>query len=223
MSIHKNEKTDKDRFIIINTTLSKEKERANAFSNALSGANDAASDKVTLDSTTQPLKPLVTKLLTKGKSNIVFLPTTDEAFVSNVISYLKTVNTEYEVTLVGLPTWQYFQSVNPQDLQDLHAKIFAAVNIAYESSPVLAFRKIFRDIYSIEPSESAFNGYDAMMFFGDQLLSHGTTFSEHAVAKHYTGLSTEFDFVKEQNGNGFENNYISVLRFDDYSLRKVNK
>ena len=43
------------------------------------------------------------------------------------------------------------------------------------------------------------------------------------INKNYTGLSTDFHFAKEEKGKGFENNYISILQFEDYSLKKVNK
>ncbi len=220
---YKKESSKKDKFISITTSLPKEMERANAFNNAVANDNELTINKVKLDSATQPLKLKVSQFLSKGNNNIIFVPTTDEAFASNVISYLKTMSAEFEFTLVGLPTWQYFQSVNPEDLQLLHTTIFSAVDISYESSSVVAFRKSFRDKYFTEPSENAFVGYDAMLFFGEELLSHGINFSKHLIDKDFKGLSTSFRFVKEQGSNGFENNYISVLRFEDYALKKINR
>jgi LysM repeat protein len=210
------ESAAKNRIIIIKTAYSREIERVDAFYTYLAPGDD----KLIVDTTTNPLKSWAGHMM-KGKNNIVFLPTTNEAYVSDVINYLKSYAGEFEITLVGLPTWEYFQSVNPEDLQLLHTKIFSAVNISYESPPVEAFRKKFGEKYYTEPSESAFTGYDAMMFFGGQLITHGINFSEYGAGKIYIGLSTKFHFIKMPPLNGFENDYISILQFEGYGLKKL--
>ena len=131
------DKEAKNRFVIIKTAYSKEIERANAFYNG--GLADAATllKQLIRPSSIQASSPGQTGweiFLSKGKNNnVVFLPTTDESFASEVINILKKYNGAYEITFVGLPTWQYFQSVSPEDLRLLHTTIFSAVNISYES------------------------------------------------------------------------------------------
>ena len=61
-------------------------------------------------------------------------------------------------------------------MEKCNVYIFSSGFIKFGSPDVENFRKYFRDNLSGEPSEFAFQGYDAMLFAGKNLLKFGKKF-----------------------------------------------
>ena len=80
---------------------------------------------------------------------------------------------ENTITVAGLPTWQYFETIDQNLIDQCNVYIFSSGFVNYNSAIVESFRKYFREKYNGEPSEAAFQGYDAMLFAGKNLLKYG--------------------------------------------------
>ncbi len=150
--------------------------------------------------------------LVKGKNNILFISSSNEDMVSSILNSLKVKIPEYQVTVIGLPTWQYFETIEPNHLELCNVHVFNSGFIDNSDENVYMFRKYFREKYYSEPTESAYLGYDAMLVTKMSLSKGGwksITEDKHA---DITGLYSNYSFEKIISGNAFENSNIHVFQ-----------
>jgi hypothetical protein len=192
-------------------TTSKENERAVAFQNGWSIGNVEAKPKIidyaSLDSN------IILKALVKGKNNVVFVASSNEDVVNPLLLTLITHKEEYEFTVMGLPTWQYFESIDVDVLEKLNTHIFSASQ--YNKPEILRFRNRFRKDYFTEPLDAAFQGYDLMMLIGKNFMG-----KKQPDKKDYHGIFSNYIFQETKNG-AFENNFISMMKYKDAELVEV--
>jgi hypothetical protein len=105
--------------------------------------------------------------------------------------------------------------MDPKVLENVNTHLFTSSGIDYEGSKAISFRKFFRNLYMTEPEESAFQGYDAMMFIGRNCKAPSKKEDE----KNFEGLYCSYDFITENGTN--ENKKIYILKYKDYSLIEV--
>lgn len=198
--------------IVVKSGTSKENDRAIAFIN---GWNDNSEMKCrSIDYSKGEFKFLLASLV-KGANNAVFVPSSNEDFVNSIITGLNDTTDVYRITMIGIPTWQYFGSNDPASLENLHTNLFMSSHVDYEDSATIAFRKFFRNEYMIEPSESAYQGYDAMMLVGKSK-------NAEALPGNLIDQRGLFSTYRFKQVNGFnENRYIRLVQYEGYKLVEV--
>ena len=75
-----------------------------------------AAEEILLDSLRYRLLP--------DRENILILPTVKETEVSKVLPLISTLTDGYRITVVGLPEWQTFSSVDHETFYKLNTKLF---------------------------------------------------------------------------------------------------
>jgi hypothetical protein len=196
--------------LVVQSGIAKEHERAQAFIN---GWNDNSEFKCrNMDYLKGEFTALLASMV-KEKNNLLFVPSSNEDFVNNLVTKLNDTTDVYEVTMLGIPTWQYFGSIDPGVLENLHTHLFTATNFDYEDIQSVSFRKFFRSMYMTEPSESAFQGYDAMLLIGKSNLPG---IQNTGVINDLEGLYSTYRFVKVNGMN--ENQFVHLVRFEGYKL-----
>jgi len=196
--------------LVIQSGIAKEHERAQAFIN---GWNDNSEMKCrNMDYSKGEFTSLLATLV-KEKNNLLFVPSSNEDFVNNLVTKLNDTTDVYQVTMVGIPTWQYFGSIDPGVLENLHTHLFTATKFDYDDVQSVSFRRFFRSMYMTEPSESAFQGYDAMMLIGK---SNFPGIQTPGLINDMGGLYSTYRFVKVNGMN--ENQFIHMVRFEGYKL-----
>jgi LysM repeat protein len=158
--------------------------------------------------------------LSSSRPNIVFVPSSNEDFVSQVITALDKIGAEKKFHLVGIPTWQYFETINPALMEKMNTYLFVTSYIDYESSMALQIRKHFRETYGNEPSENAYLGFDVMTVLEKAWLSYGREFPGKLHEEDYIGLYSRYHFSTHYGMT--ENGFIQVLRYKDLNLEKVD-
>ncbi len=173
---------------------------------------------IELNATTKSYKE-ISGLLSKTKRNLIFLISSDEAFISPIISLVEEQKI-FGVKLAGLPTWQNFESIDFMALKNIEVFIFDNNFISDETPSHSEFRKDFVSKYANDPLNSAYNGFDLIFHLGNAYENKEKNF-EGLLKKAFSSDNAGYSF--EGSGNdGLENKYISVLRFFDYKLEKVN-
>ncbi len=220
------EKFRHDNCIILKTAMGKENERSFAFRR---GWLDVSEDKLKevdyskySKELNKVLKAVKDSMSTK-LNNLIFVPSSNEDFVTGLVNGLKEYSEEYKITLLGLPTWQYFETIDPILFELHNVNIFTSSFINYNNSITLGYRKKFYSLYNIEPTDGAFEGYDMMMILGSELMQHGRKFIGHLTEKPFTGLYSSYKFERTSENSFTENHYISVCRFQNYELKKINE
>jgi LysM repeat protein len=160
------------------------------------------------------------------KNNVIFVPTTDQTFVTNLFSELTTTlnkksHQEYRVTLLGLEEWMSFENIDLPYFQTLNVHYCAARFINEEDSLVSSFVTKYVKQNETYPSKNTFLGFDLGCYFGNNLIENGTMFSGNAL-KEFKGLSINLKFFKTGVESGFENTDSFLLKFEDFTLMKAN-
>jgi ABC-type branched-subunit amino acid transport system substrate-binding protein len=196
--------------VIAVKTTAKENERAAAFQSGWQGATSELKPKIidfaSLDSN------LILKALVKGKNNVVFVASSNEDVVNPLLLTLIGHKEEYEYTVIGLPTWQYFESIDIEVLETLNTHIFSAYR--HNQAELANFRNYFRREFLIEPLDAAFQGYDLMMLIGKNFMG-----KKQPEKKDYNGIFSNYTFPDSKGVH--ENNFITMLKYRNSDLVEV--
>jgi ABC-type branched-subunit amino acid transport system substrate-binding protein len=196
--------------VIAVKTSSKENERALAFQ---SGWNEILPDsKLRIIDYSMLDSNVVLKALVKGKNNVVFVSSSNEDVVNPLLLTLMRHKDNYEMTVIGLPTWQYFESIDMEILETLNTHIFNFSRL--NNSELPGFSRFFRNEYLTEPRDEALQGYDLMMLIGKNFMG-----KKQPENKNYNGIFTNYTFPESKGVH--ENNFITVMKYKDYDLVEV--
>jgi len=191
-------------------TSSKENERAISFQKGWEETSKDVKPKIvdysSLDSN------VILKALVKGKVNVVFVASSNEDMVNPLLLTLINHKEDYPVTIVGLPTWQSFESIDMEVLENLNTHIFSAWH--HNHSEILNFRTYFRNEYSTEPLDAAFQGFDVMMLIGKNFMG-----KKQPDKKDYNGIFTSYIFPETKGVH--ENTFVTMMKYRNYDLVEV--
>lgn len=159
------------------------------------------------------------------KNNIVFVPTSNQVSLTSMFSYLiTTLNKrdykDYRVTLIGLEEWMEFENIDLDYFQRLNIHYCSSQFTNEKDSLTQMIIKKYIDRTETYPSENALLGFDLGYYFGNYLSTYGVNISPDYLYP-YKGNSIEIDFFKTGIESGFENTKISLLRFHEYEIDKI--
>jgi hypothetical protein len=157
----------------------------------------------------------------EGKRNVLFIPMSDESILTSLFKKLDT-HDQSEVMLVGLPTWELFETIDFTLLETLNTHIFSTTYIDYENEKVKLFRKDFIEEYHADPALSAFAGYDYYNWIAANVNKHGNKIEEYESIPALLSPVSGYRFRQLCPTCGYENQYFSVLKFQNGKLVKVN-
>src|SRR5262249_42103833 len=132
------------------------------------------------------------KLLSLTTTNTLFIPSTDEDFVTTVYSWLDTLESVYHFRVIGLPVWQYFETLDMRALEKYNTILFTPEYYSYDEKDVLQFRKKFRYHFSTEPGDEAYLAYDSFLQFGNLLFHNHLPFDSPEI--NLKGLRSTYYF-----------------------------
>ncbi len=153
----------------------------------------------------------ITDSLNKTSTNVIFIPTSNEEIVSSVLNALKEKSTDYKINVIGLPTWQFFETVDQRLLEICNVHLFSSGMIDYSTEAVTTFRKYFREKYNTEPSDISFQGYDAYTIMDSFLNENGSGFFPDDNQK-VKGIYSDYHFLRSDSKSCFENRIIHVFQ-----------
>lgn len=158
----------------------------------------------------------------KGKENIVIIPSTDRAFVTDVMGKLNGYSYEYRVTLFGQPRWERFESIDIDYFHNTNTHYLSNSYIDYSKPEIISFVRNYRNLLSVEPDRMAFQGYDITMFFCTALNKFGHDFRRFIMYHTAPLLQTEFNFVPYSDQGGYQNTSVYILDYaKDYTIKKI--
>ena len=158
-------------------------------------------------------------------NNIVYIPSDNEVFVTQVIDKLYAADDSMHIEIIGSDNWINFQNINSATFNKLSFNFVSPFYIDYSSAEVKGFIKTYRTVYETEPSFFAFQAYDITCYFLNSLRKYGRIFqfclsSEDAFPNSH-GLIYNFNFERINTHSGFENKAVFILKFNDsFQLEK---
>jgi LysM repeat protein len=156
------------------------------------------------------------------RNNVVIILSEDKSFSQELLSRLNKLSADYDINAIGLPEWGKFDDLETEPLLNLHLQIFSESYIDYEDNNTLDWIKSYREKFKTEPSvkKYAFDGFDIGWYFLNALYNYGREFEQCIDNMDITLMHTKFKF-KHTPGNGFENTYWNICRFEDYTIVKI--
>jgi ABC-type branched-subunit amino acid transport system substrate-binding protein len=205
-----------DIIIIVTASTDKEQERAHSFSQGIEKNNpEALIKKVNL---ALEGKNGFNKALVAGATNTIFIPSTDEDFVTTAYAAVDSALEIYRFKIIGLPVWQYFESIDPRTMEKFNTLIFSPDDISFGSPVTVKFREKFRHYFNTEPGDGAYLAYDSFLLFWNQI-----SMSEmEKLGTKLTGIRSSYNFIRQNPEGAVENQLINVLKLMDYRFVKIN-
>lgn len=178
----------------------------------------------------------IAQFMSSGDSIAFIIPAwsrADENFVFVTLSQISLEKDPFQyVEVYGMPQWQQYDKIDLDYFEKLNVHISSNLYVDNQDQQIRQFRRDFYDQYGIIAPYEAYLGYDVMLFSGRMLQKYGTKFQYHLDKESPQYLHTRFEFQKILNSqnNGFENvpiqqfenQYVNILRFQNYRFQKVN-
>lgn len=171
----------------------------------------------------------LTTFLRKDMPNYIIVTSFNEPFVNQILSRLNSLRRTYPIQLFGMPNWKRFQTMSLGTASRLNLHLSTDFWRDKTDPNDQYFVNAFFNKMNSVPSDFARKGYDAMLFFGDQLKKRGRAFPNYFHESDIEGIYTNFDF-RPTNIRGFnnfsvdlyENKYVHILELVNYEYIKVN-
>lgn len=166
--------------------------------------------------------------LSSDKKNLVLVPTADEALASTVVSSLFFQLDNYDIEVIGSPSWTEFSTIDFRYYHKLNLVFYNSFWVDYHDQGVELFMAKFRNRYYNEPtitSKKGINygilGHDMTLYFLNALRSYGRRFILDLDEYHPELVQGSYTFDRISGGGGYENSHISFYRFlPDMSIEK---
>ena len=148
------------------------------------------------------------KLFTKnGRSTCFIFLSNEKEKVINLLIHCKE-NELFQV--VGLKEWVDFKEVNGEIKNKFSFYYMAPSYFSYNDPTLKIFHKLYRKKYNVDLTKMACLGYDVVYnackyFMTDKVAS--------------TGLISNFSFVGNPDGKGFQNTGCFLLKFEDFESK----
>lgn len=154
--------------------------------------------------------------LSKTKTNVLILPTSDESFLSSILNKLVEVKTDYKFALMGMPAWENFNSIDPETMKELGAIIFNGMYIDTQCSELNQFRKRFVLEYHADPTLAAYMGYDVVNCIVEERESKRK--NREVRFRSLLNSGKEIILAPVCESCGFETKAINLLKYGEYEL-----
>lgn len=204
-------------YVLIHNNLSKEKALAEIIrkkSKPFLSGKDSLSELIYKTSGSKG----ISKVVIQGKENVIFVPSTDQAFVTDLINKLQALE-ETDITLVGLDSWLNYENLDPTALEKLKLHVAAGTFTDYSDQKTIRFLQMFREKYSTDPGKFAIAGFDCGIYFIENYEAITQNSKEKISALPEKSLiQSNFSFFRTSPESGFENRGIFILKMENLAL-----
>lgn len=164
--------------------------------------------------------------LSEQSENIVIIASEDIPVVSETIQEVHGLSKRFDVKVFGYSVMRDIKNLDPKDLFDLDIMVYSPYWIDYTQKDVKQFNSDFLQKFLTEPFEKsyAWTGYDIAYYFLSGIAMYGKDFIVHPEMHYPDLLQTEFDFIRNGAGDGFENQNLFLVRYTkDYEIKLVDE
>ena len=168
--------------------------------------------RISLDSFRAQLLP--------DRENIIVVPAMKEADVSKILPVLSALTDSYRITVVGLPEWQSFTSVDHETYYKLNTKILTYSYIDYASSAARTLTEKYRKYFYTEPHSLMYKAFDIGLYFIDMAARYRDRTLDAIEFFPGEGMFSRFYFQKTDKHPGKENHGFYIVNYSsDYQLK----
>jgi len=153
--------------------------------------------------------------------NLIVVVTRQQSFAMNLLSRLNADTALLaKYTLFGLPRWDEMDGIDYEFLEKSNTHFVLPWFIDYGNPGIDSFVKLFQNTYKTDPDVIAFQGYDVAWYFLSALREFGPDFQDCLPGFRIRPMLSDYQFFN-QRGNGWENRYWGIYRFNHYSIQRL--
>jgi len=158
----------------------------------------------------------------KEKDNSIILITKDAIVTTDVLQNLGALPKKVKATLFSFNKGANFKNVSNNDLSRVNFHYTVSNYIDKEDKDVQQFITKYKLKNYVEPSEFAFRGFDVTYDILLRLATHEDVTS--ALNSGYSKRgSLKFEYTNNGIGKGFSNKGVHLLKYDGYTIVKVDE
>ncbi len=170
--------------------------------------------------------------LVADKDNLIVMPSNEETAVSDLLRNMNYINSNFRISIFGLPKWTTFSSTDISYLHNLQYEYYTSFYADYSKPVTKKFILKMHDYYKSEPGIQSFSsqgysyaflGYDITFYFLNALAKYGSNFESCLPSYQVDLIQSDFHFFPAENGNGTMNNVINIIKYNkDYTITKIH-
>jgi LysM repeat protein/ABC-type branched-subunit amino acid transport system substrate-binding protein len=156
----------------------------------------------------------ITPLLSETDDNVFLLPTDSEAQVSIAVTNLDALAEHYNIILLGSQVFTKLKSIQPENFHKIRLRYLSPYFVDYSSPLVRRFIGKYRELFSAEPSQFSFQGFDVAFYFFSALQRFGKDFRKCLPSYPMELTQTSFGFSKVSSTGGFVNCNLFITSYE---------
>ena len=163
--------------------------------------------------------------LSVTNGNTIIIASEEDPVISETLQEVHSLSRKYPVKVFCYPLIRGNENLDSKYLFDLDLLLFSQYWIDYSREDVKRFNADYRRIFMTEPSELSYAwlGYDVAYYFLSGIAIHGKEFISHPEIHNPDLIQTEFDFRRDTEENGFENQKLFPVRYTkEYDIKLVS-
>ncbi len=153
-------------------------------------------------------------LLDETGENIFMIPTDNEAQVSIAITNLNALAEHYNIVLMATPSLIKLKSLQTESFHRIRLRYLSPYFTDYNSPLVRRFVGQYREIFSDEPTQFSFQGFDVSYYFLSALYRFGKDFRNCLPDYPMELTQMAFHFSKVAPMGGFMNKGLFVTAYE---------
>lgn len=152
-----------------------------------------------------------------GVYNII-VPSKDQVFVTELVVALMKKTDHCSINVYGIEPWENYDNLDINHLHKLNLHITKSF-FTNESNPKVTnfYNQYFRR-YATFPNVYGFTGFNATYFYLKALDHYGLYFPKKYDEFHSIYPDFGFDFYQTGIESGFENKFVTVVKYIDFQL-----
>lgn len=156
-----------------------------------------------------------------NKKNVVVLLTNNQVYLQDFITQLYSFSEKKDVVLMGFNSVANIDNLDQDYLNGLQFHFAAPNHIDFKDSVIHVLAKQYQEVYTADPSEFYFQGFDIATYYLTNLKTQGPDFYLNLDKNNWEGVSTGFKFYRPDTETGFENRAVYIYKYSNYQLRKL--
>jgi LysM repeat protein/ABC-type branched-subunit amino acid transport system substrate-binding protein len=156
----------------------------------------------------------IKSLLDNTAENIFMIPTDDEAQVSVAVTNLNALAEHYNVVLMGTSNFPKMKSIQTENYHRIQLRYLASTFVDYNQPLVRRFIGNYRGIFSDEPTQFSFQGYDVSYYFLSALYRYGKNFRNCLPEYPMKLTQNNFNFRMVTPMGGYMNHSLFVTSYE---------
>lgn len=206
--------------MMVHNNLKKEKSLAEAFRAAFKsmGSKDSLREWIYKTGGWSGLK----NKLSATKNNILVVTSNDQAFVSDLLAKLSSMDPMPTVQVLGTEAWLSYDNLEIELLCQLKVRLPSNTFVHYTRPEVANMLRTFREAYHTDPSRVGFVAYDLGLYVLPSLLESGADGWKKLDGKTAMGIQNRWRFQQSSPESGYENHGTWILEYRNEDLIPID-